>query len=282
MKKFVLIGAAGYVAPKHMKAIYETGNTLVAAYDKHSSVGALDKYFPDCKFFSTYSDLDLFVHSHDVDYVVVCAPNNLHAPISAGALARGADVICEKPLCLHPSDITLLQDHEQIHNKRVNTILQLRLHPEIISLKKHVERCNAHHKVEIVYHAPRGDWYYKSWKGDYQRSGGILMNIGVHFFDLLLWIFGDHNPNKYSCTIYNDGKSARGALSLDRADVKWALSTDNRHDAARILSVDGVELDLSSHITDLHTLSYEKILAGDGFGVEESGKSIKLIKEIEG
>ena len=293
MKNFALIGAGGYIAPRHMKAIKETGNNLIAALDKHDSVGILDSYFPETEFFVEFERFDrhieklkrLGVHT---DYVTVCSPNYLHDAHIRFGLRVGADVICEKPLVLNPWNIDGLIEIEKETGKKISTILQLRLHPAIIALKEKVQKNPAKkYDIDLRYITSRGHWYHISWKGDSQKSGGIATNIGIHFFDMLIWIFGDVKTND---VIQHSPETASGKLELERANVTWFLSIDANTLPAdvkqagkrtfRSLTIDEEAFEFSEGFTELHTRSYEEILKGNGFPVGEARKSIELVHTI--
>jgi len=275
MKRFALIGAAGYVAPRHMKAIKDVGGDLIAAYDPCDSVGVLDQYFINCRFFKDPHSFWKFVKSAEIDYVVICSPNFLHMAHATMCLGVGVNVICEKPLCC---DRELMQGLKPEHHKKLDTILQLRYHPEIIKLKKDLENSPESANTAVVtYAAPRGDWYFKTWKGDFKKSGGILMNIGIHFFDLLQHLFGD--PLDHSYVDITDIE-ASGHIVFEHAVVNWSLSIDKNRRPCRSFFINDRHIDLSTHITDLHTKSYEEILAGRGFGVDEATKSVKIVNDI--
>ena len=291
MKKFALIGAAGYVAPRHMKAIKETGNVLVAALDKHDSVGILDSYFPDTHFFTEFERFDRHIDKlkrtgTPIDYLSICSPNYLHDAHIRFSLRCGMEVICEKPLVLNPWNIDSLQEIEQETGNRVNCILQLRHHPAIINLKKQVEQYpkDQPYQVDLTYITSRGNWYHHSWKGDLSKSGGIATNIGIHFFDMLLWIFGAVQTVE---VIERKDKSIKGILTLERATVSWFLSidaedvgkfTDGR--TFRSITIDGESLEFTHGFTDLHTISYHEILANQGFGIAEVMPTIQLVHTI--
>jgi UDP-N-acetyl-2-amino-2-deoxyglucuronate dehydrogenase len=294
MKNFALIGAAGYIAPRHLKAIQETGHTLVAALDKHDNVGILDSYFPQADFFTEFERFDRHLDKlkrkgQPVDYVSICSPNYLHDSHIRFALRYGADAICEKPLVLNPWNVDALQEMEAETGRNVYTILQLRLHPAIIAFREKILQSppNQVHKVNLRYITSRGNWYHSSWKGDVAKSGGIATNIGVHFFDMLLWIFG---ALKQTTTLSMNDTHAAGTLILERAEINWFLSI-NYDDIPepvrkagkrtfRSLTCDGVELEFSEGFTDLHTKSYEAILAGNGFSLADAKPSIELIGKI--
>jgi UDP-N-acetyl-2-amino-2-deoxyglucuronate dehydrogenase len=294
MKNFVIIGAGGYIAPRHMKAIKETGNNLLAALDKHDSVGVLDSYFPNCDFFTEFERLDrhcekLKRHGTKIDYVVVCSPNYLHDAHIRFGLRIGADVICEKPIVLNPWNIEALQEIEKETGKKVYCILQLRLHEAIIQLKNKIakEPKDKIFNVDLNYITSRGNWYHNSWKGETNKSGGIATNIGVHFFDMLTWIFGEVIVNK---VIQHTATIAQGELKLKQANVKWSLSIEENNlpkeiKAAgkrtyRTLTIDGDSFEFSEGFTELHTISYQEILKGNGFGLNETVKSIDIVYNI--
>ena len=294
MKNFVLIGAGGYIAPRHMKAIKDTGNNLIAALDKHDSVGILDSYFPNCEFFIEFERFDrhcekLKRNGTKIDYVVVCSPNYLHDSHIRFGLRIGADVICEKPIVLNPWNIKALQEIETETGKKVYSILQLRLHQAIIDLKNKIENSepNKIFNVNLNYITSRGNWYFTSWKGDENKSGGIATNIGVHFFDMLIWIFGSVEN---SVVNQNLKDTASGVLKLQKANVNWSLSIDANNLPAevqeqgkrtfRTLTIDGEGFEFSEGFTELHTISYNEILKGNGFGLEETVAAIDLVKQI--
>lgn len=295
-KKFALIGAAGYIAPRHMKAIKETGHDLVAALDKNDSVGIIDSFFPDADFFTEFERFDRHIDKlrrsnggRAVDYVGICSPNYLHDSHMRFALRSGADAICEKPLVLNPWNIDGLQEIERDTGQKVNTILQLRLHPSIIALREKVrsEQKAAKHEVDLTYITSRGHWYLQSWKGDVHKSGGIATNIGVHFYDMLHFIFGELQENVVH---YSDDTMAAGYLEYEKARVRWFLSVDYKYvpESAkadgqrtyRSITVDGEEIEFSGGFTDLHTRSYEEILKGNGFGLEENRVAIETVATI--
>lgn len=296
MKNFALIGAAGYIAPRHMQAIKATGHQLVAAYDPNDSVGIIDSHFPDADFFTEFERFDRHVdmrrRAHDggqIDYVAICSPNYLHDSHMRFALRSGADAICEKPLVLNPRNIDGLVDIEKDTGRKVNTILQLRVHPAITALRDKVqaEKRATKHEVDLTYITSRGHWYLQSWKGDLKKSGGIATNIGVHFFDMLHFIFGDLQNNVVHLS--TDTKAA-GYLEYEHARVRWFLSVDiadvpGAQRAAgqrtyRSITVDGNEIEFSGGFTDLHNRSYEEILAGRGFGLEENRTAIATVAAI--
>ena len=294
MKNFALIGAGGYIAPRHMKAIKDTGNNLIAALDKHDSVGILDSYFPEAEFFIEFERFDRHIEKlrrlgTQTDYVAVCSPNYLHDAHIRFGLRIGANVICEKPLVLNPWNIDGLTEIEKETGKKISTILQLRLHPAIIALREKVQKNSSGKKYEIDlrYITSRGHWYHISWKGDPQKSGGIATNIGIHFFDMLIWIFGDVKINEVH---QHTAETASGTLELERANVNWFLSIDantlpgeikqSGKRTFRSLTIDGEAFEFSEGFTELHTRSYEEILKGNGFPVEEARKSIELVHAI--
>jgi UDP-N-acetyl-2-amino-2-deoxyglucuronate dehydrogenase len=294
VKNFVLIGVGGYIAPRHMKAIKDTGNNLLAALDKHDSVGIMDSYFPDAEFFTEFERFDRHVEKlrrqgTKIDYVSVCSPNYLHDSHIRFGLRIGADVICEKPIVLNPWNIDSLLDIEKETGKNVYSILQLRIHPAIIALKAKIDAAPAGKKfdIDLKYFTSRGHWYHTSWKGDIQKSGGIATNIGVHFFDMLMWIFGEVKEN----TVLHHGlETASGKLELDKATVNWLLSIDANglpqiakdtdKKTYRTLSIDGEEFEFSEGFTELHTDSYKQILSGNGFPLIETKRAIELVSEI--
>ena len=293
---FGLIGAGGYIAPRHMKAIKETGNNLVAALDRYDGVGIMDSYFPDANFFTEPERFDRHLDKlrrkgpgFKIDYVSICSPNYLHDAHMRLALRNDAHAICEKPLVLNPWSLDALTDLEQETGKRIFTILQLRLHPAIIALREKIARGpeDKVYDVKLKYITSRGKWYHISWKGDLARSGGIATNIGIHFFDMLSWIFGDVHENTVKI---HESDQAAGFLKLDKANVDWHLSinADYLPEQAKVsgkrtyrsITVDGEEVEFSEGFTDLHTRSYEQILAGNGFGLEDARKSIIIAQGI--
>ncbi|MBL7859165.1 MAG: Gfo/Idh/MocA family oxidoreductase [Cyclobacteriaceae bacterium] len=294
MKNFALIGAAGFIAPRHLKAIKETGNNLVAALDKHDNVGILDSYFPNADFFTEFERFDRHLDKlkrkgEKVDYISICSPNYLHDSHIRYALRYGADAICEKPLVLNPWNVDALMDIEKETGRNVYTILQLRLHPSIIALREKVLQApkDKIHQVDLTYITSRGHWYHSSWKGDISKSGGVATNIGIHFFDMLMWIFGNVKTNDVK-KLTDD--SAAGYLALERANVNWSLSV-NYNDIPeavkasgkrtyRSLTMEGESIEFSDGFTDLHTRSYEEILKGNGFGLTAAIPSISLVHDI--
>lgn len=296
-RNFALIGAAGYIAPRHMEAIRATGNRLVAAMDPSDSVGIIDSYFPEASFFTEFERLDRHLDklrrsgdAQAADYISICSPNYLHDSHMRFALRAGADAICEKPLVLNPWNIDALLDVEQTTGRRINTILQLRVHPAIVALREKVQAAAADgrkHDVDLTYITSRGLWYLHSWKGDVKKSGGIATNIGVHFFDMLHFIFGARQANVVHLS---EPTRAAGYLEYENARVRWFLSVDADDLPADVLergqrtyrsiTIDGDEIEFSGGFGDLHTRSYEAILAGNGFGLEENRSAIATVAEI--
>jgi len=294
MKDFAVIGLSGYIAPRHIKAIKDTQSNLLAATDPHDNVGFLDSYYPNASFFTEYERFDRYMdklqnNSSGVDFVSVCSPNYLHDAHIKSALRWGADAICEKPLVLNPWNLDTLERLEKESGKRVWNILQLRLHPSIIALKEKIENSPAStiHEVDLTYITARGLWYYASWKGDVSKSGGIATNIGIHFFDMLTWIFGAVKSN--TVQLHSHDRAA-GVLELEKANVKWFLSIngdtlpkevkERGQTTYRSITVDKQEIEFSKGFTDLHTESYKQIIAGNGFGIEEARTSINIVHDI--
>jgi len=295
MKKFALIGAAGYIAPRHMKAIKETGNELIAALDPFDSVGIIDSYFPDADFFIEPERFDRHLDKlrksgeRKVDFVSICSPNYLHDAHIRLALRNDAHAICEKPLLLNPWNLQGLEDIEKETGKKIFNILQLRYHPSILEMKNKfaAESTNKIHDIELTYITSRGKWYHYSWKGDIKKSGGVVTNIGIHFFDMLSWIFGDMKNS--SVHLLNENK-ASGLLQLEKANIKWFLSIDrndlpkkatkNNQATFRSIKVDDSEIEFSGGFTDLHTVSYQEIIDGRGYGIAEARNSIEIAHKI--
>lgn len=295
MKNFALIGAAGYIAPRHLKAIKETGNNLVAALDKFDSVGIMDSYFPKADFFVEFERFDRHVEKlkYDkgihLDYVSICTPNYLHDSHIRMALRRGANAICEKPLVLNPWNIDALAHIEQETGRKINNILQLRVHPSIIALREKIQNGPKDKKydVDLTYLTSRGHWYFTSWKGDVTKSGGIATNIGVHFYDMLSWIFGKVQQNIVHVHTHD---RAAGYLEFENARVRWFLSINfdvlptevkaKGKTTYRSITIEGEELEFSEGFTDLHTISYKEIIAGNGYGVEDARQSIEIVHDI--
>lgn len=295
---FALIGAAGFVAPRHMRAIADSGNELVAAVDPHDSVGVIDSYFPEAAFFTEFESFDKYLHmlmrkGKGVNFVSICSPNYLHDTHILHTLRIRADAICEKPLVLTPWDVAAIEEMEEEYGHRVWSILQLRLNPKIGSLKKRIENAlirnpDLVYDIDLTYITSRGRWYFTSWKGSLDKSGGITANIGVHFFDMLTWIFGPVEDNKVHVCSHD---AAAGFLILKNARVKWFLSINSDHlpgeavknglKIFRSISIDGEEFEFSDGFTDLHSKSYEEILAGRGFGLNEAVRSIRIIYDIQ-
>ena len=288
MTTYALIGASGYIAPRHMKAIRDTGGDLVVAYDPNDSVGILDSHFPDAHFFTEFERFDRHVdklrrRGERLDYVSIASPNYLHDAHCRFALRSGADVICEKPLVLNPWTIDGLAEIERDMGKRIYSILQLRLHPAIIALRDKFRNSTKKHTVELTYCTSRGRWYHASWKGDDSKSGGVATNIGVHFFDMLSFVFGKVQNN---VAHLRSPERAAGFIECERANVSWFLSVDRNDLPAsvqgkkttyRSITVDGEEVEFSEGFTDLHTRSYEEVLAGNGFGLVEVRPSIEIV-----
>jgi UDP-N-acetyl-2-amino-2-deoxyglucuronate dehydrogenase len=288
MTAFALIGAAGYIAPRHMKAIKALGGDLQVAFDPNDSVGILDSYFPKAEFFTQFERFDQHVDKSrrsgkPIDYVSICSPNYLHDAHIRFGLRSDTDVICEKPLVLNPWELDGIADMERDTGRKVNTILQLRLHPAIAALKEKVAASNRRHSVDLTYIASRGRWYYASWKGEDHKSGGVATNIGVHFFDMLAYVFG---PLESQVAHLREPERAGGFLSYQKADVRWFLSVDQndlpktlngQKTTYRSLLLDGDEVEFSDGFTDLHTDSYEKILKGKGYGVDDVRFSIEVV-----
>jgi len=295
MKNFAIIGAGGYIAPRHMQAIKETGNNLVAAMDVHDSVGVLDSYFPDAAFFTSIDAFKNFIDERKgtdspVDYLTVCSPNHLHEEHILIGLQAGLNVICEKPVALSAESILRLKAAEESSGKRVSTIMQLRLHPAIKKIKERLDsnKVSETYKVDVRYITARGRWYHNSWKGDVQKSGGIATNIGIHLFDLLLWLFGDVKENVIAeCT----DEKISGQLILSKAEVNWLLCIDENELPStvkesgkrvfRSLTINDEIIDFSEGALSLHTASYQEILAGRGFSLGITEPSVQLVSAIK-
>ncbi|RCK26732.1 oxidoreductase [Thalassospira profundimaris] len=292
MVNYAMIGAAGYIAPRHMKAIRETGGSLEVAFDPNDSVGIIDSHFPQARFFTEFERFDRHLDKmrrsgKGVDFVTICSPNYLHDAHVRFALRSSADAICEKPLVLNPWNIDGLREIEEHSDKRVYTILQLRLHPAIIELKNKIAaNPDRIHDVQLTYITSRGNWYDASWKGDLGKSGGIATNIGVHFYDMLGYVFGER---KHSVVHLHEDRRASGYLEFSRARVSWYLSISSsdlpekvqeNQTTYRSITVDGREVEFSGGFTDLHTLSYQEILSGNGFSLEDVRPSIELVSSI--
>jgi len=292
MKTFALIGAAGYIAPRHMRAIKEIGGDLAVALDPKDSVGILDSYFPDARFFVEFERFDRHIDKArrtdtPIDYVSICSPNYLHDAHVRFALRSGADAICEKPLVLNPWNLDGLAEASRQTNHKVNTIMQLRLHPTIIALRERVAAEKDHiYDVDLTYITSRGGWYHVSWKGDESKSGGVATNIGVHFFDMLTYVFG---PVHSSTLHMKSRQRSAGYLELTRARVRWFLSIaredlpQNRREGQttwRSVRIDGNEIEFSDGFTDLHTHSYSEIVAGRGFGIDDVRPSVEIVAAL--
>lgn len=295
MKNFALIGASGYIAPRHLKAIKETGNNLVCALDPYDGIGIMDSYFPQADFFTEPERFDRHLDKlrrqgdQKIDFVSICSPNYLHDAHMRMALHNDANAICEKPLVLNPWNLDALQEIEHETGKRIYTILQLRLHPAIQQLKKKIEEGpkDKVYDVNLTYITSRGKWYFISWKGNIDKSGGVATNIGVHFFDMLGWIFGDFKGVELEV---NKPEKAGGKLYFEKANVNWFLSVDEndlplealatQKRTYRKINIEGEELEFSEGFTDLHTTSYKDILSGGGFGIEDTRKSIQIVSKL--
>jgi UDP-N-acetyl-2-amino-2-deoxyglucuronate dehydrogenase len=294
MKNFALIGVAGYIAPRHLMAIRDTNNELLAALDKYDSVGILDSYFSDAHFFTEFERFDRHVDKlrrkdTPIDYVSICTPNYLHDSHIRFALRNHADAICEKPLVLNPWNVEALEEIENETGNKVYNILQLRLHPSIIALKEKIRQGdeNEIYDIDLTYLTSRGNWYFNSWKGELEKSGGIATNIGIHFFDMLTWIFGRVQEN---IVHVSEPDRAAGLLYLEKARVRWFLSINydyipeeikkQNKRTYRSITVNGEEIEFSEGFGDLHTRSYEEILNGNGFGLDQAMPCIQLAHDI--
>ena len=277
MLRFALIGAAGYVAPRHMKAIKDVGGELVAVLDPHDSVGVLDFMAPGCLYFRDPERFERWLLKNPVDYVSVCSPNYLHDSHCIMGLRAGADVICEKPLVCHERNIDFLSQIEEETGKSVNVVLQCRLHPEVVEARNKIK--DEHTLVQVDYTTPRGPWYQYSWKGDTEKSGGLATNIGIHLFDLCSWLFGNFISNR---DVINYSSFASGRLNLTRATVDWKLATEGTKRRSFKFDCDGMghEIDLTSGFDDLHTETYNRILSGSGYGIEEIRTATKIVEDI--
>lgn len=293
-KNFALIGVAGYIAPRHIKAIADTGNNLMAAYDCFDSVGRLDSSFPECYFFTKYEQFKHFcikrmLSDNPLHWMSICTPNHTHNAFIRYGLRLGTNVICEKPLVLNPDNIDTLLDLERETGHKVYTILQLRLHDSIVSLKKKIDESpkDKIYDVDLTYITSRGKWYYASWKGDILKSGGIATNIGVHFYDMLQWIFGKVKRNVVHVMSFD---RVAGYLELEKARVRYFLSINSEclpknavqgeKRTYRTIRIDGKEFEFSAGFTELHTLSYRKILDGEGFHISDARNSIQIVSDI--
>ncbi|MCZ2127918.1 MAG: Gfo/Idh/MocA family oxidoreductase [Anaerolineales bacterium] len=293
-KNFALVGAGGYIAPRHLRAIRDTGNRLVAAVDPKDSVGVLDQYSYDIRFFTEIERFDRHLEklkrgpeAQRIHYVSICSPNYLHDAHCRLALRAGADALCEKPLVINPWNLDALEELEAETRRRIYTILQLRVHPSLLALRESLKDSKNIHNVELTYITSRGPWYQVSWKGDYEKSGGVATNIGIHFFDLLMWLFGAASGVK---VYHKDEERMSGFIELERARVRWFLSVNkndlpgqakaNNKTTYRSITVDGNEIEFSEGFTDLHTKVYEETLAGRGFGISDARPSVQLTYDI--
>lgn len=290
---FAIIGVGGYIAPRHLEAIKSLGHNVVAACDRNDSVGIMDRFFPDCQFFTDFERFESFVDSvkgteKKIEYVAICSPNHMHASHIKFALSHNAHVICEKPLVLYTREIEELKQYENQYGRQVYTVLQLRVHDAILALKQKVDSLKQPmHEVDLVYVTSRGQWYHESWKGDPRKSGGLSTNIGVHFFDMLTWIFGSLK----SVQIHEKSATKEsGELQLERAKVRWSLSID-RNDLPsnamasgkttfRSIKIDGEEFEFSEGFTELHKRVYEDILSGKGYGLNSAQSAIAIVEKI--
>ncbi len=278
-KQFAIIGAAGYIAPRHLKAIKEVGGNLAAALDIADSVGVLDAYFPNCEFFKDeFAFYDFLMDKNSVDFLVVCSPNYLHEEHCYAGLKLNADVICEKPLTLTLESLDNLIEAESYTNKHIYTILQLRLHPMLLQLKNEINlHAKEHYEVNIEYFTPRGKWYHNSWKGDVKKSGGIATNIGIHLFDLVVWLFGDlvsvnvQKKSDIECV---------GSIQLTHANVQFHLSIEQEIQSRRLMIIDGKTYEFTEGFSDLHTKSYQEILDNKGFTTADVKPSIDIVEKI--
>lgn len=291
-KKFAITGVAGYIAPRHLKAIKDTGNELVAALDPHDAVGVLDNYFPKADFFIEPERFDRHLEklkrtANGIDFLSICSPNYLHDAHIRMALRIGADAICEKPLVLNPKNLDLLEEIEHETHQKIYTVLQLRVHPVIIDLKNKYQNTAKKHQIDLIYITSRGNWYDYSWKGNLERSGGIASNIGIHFFDMLIWIFGEvKNVEIEKSTPH----TICGKLELNNANVNWFLSIDYKElpenikllnqKTYRNISIDGSQIEFSDGFADLHTKVYSEILNGNGFGISDARSAIELVSKL--
>lgn len=295
-KNFAIIGVGGYIAPRHLRAIKDTGNDLIYALDRSDSVGILDRFFEDVYFFKDFEIFEKYVEKHmrenghqKIDYVSICTPNKYHDSQIRFALRIGANAICEKPIVLNPENLDALEELEKQAGKKIYTVLQLRLHPSIKNLKARIDNQpkDKRYNIDLTYITSRGRWYFASWKGNEEKSGGIATNIGIHFFDMLIWLFG--NVTSYE-VYHKDKKKMSGFLELEKADVRWFLSldkddlpevarTDNKQ-TYRSITIDNEEIEFSDGFTELHTEIYNEILNGKGFGIKEARPSIKLAYEL--
>ncbi|MGZ3691937.1 MAG: Gfo/Idh/MocA family oxidoreductase, partial [Pseudobdellovibrio sp.] len=285
-KKFAIIGVGGYIAPRHLEAIKELGGTLVAAYDKNDSVGVMDRYFPDCHFYTDFERFESYLSQNKVDFISICTPNHMHQSHIEFALRHGADAICEKPLVLYSKNIDDLMALERATAKRVYTVLQLRVHDAILALKEKVQkeqkdRAGKKYEINLDYMTSRGQWYHESWKGDVRKSGGLSTNIGVHFFDMLTWIFGSATEIKMA---EKSATREKGFVELENARVNWMLTIDRANlppeavksgkTTFRSIKIDGIEFEFSEGFTELHKRVYTDVLNGRGYGLEHAKPAI--------
>jgi len=294
MANFAFLGVGGYIAPRHFEAINATGNRTVLAHDPNDSVGILDRYTQDVEFYTDFARFesrwkDFKGTDKEIQWLSICSPNYLHAPQMKFGLSNGADVICEKPLVLETREIADLQEYEAKYGKKVNTILQLRVHDALIALKKSVEseKKSGKYEIELTYLTSRGPWYHESWKGDSKKSGGLATNIGVHFFDMLTWIFGRVETLELH---HKDDHIVSGLMTLEKANVRWVLSVDRKFlppeavkagkTTYRSITVDGREIEFSEGFTELHKRVYEQVLAGKGYGLADAANAIELVEMI--
>lgn len=295
-KNFAIIGVAGFIAPRHLEAIASLGHNLVVAFDPNDSVGIIDRYFPSCRFFTRFEQFEAFIEdlrgtSDEVQFVSICSPNDLHFAHIRAAFRLGANAICEKPLVLSQKELEKISAYENVFDRRVYTVLQLRHHEKIQALKKQIEadRTSIRYKINLTYITSRGQWYHESWKGDARRSGGLSSNIGIHFFDMLTWIFG---KCRKSTLLERSVGSERGCLELEAADVEWFLSinSDDLPDSARVegkstyrhITINDVPLEFSEGFTELHKAVYQDIIGGNGFGCKDAESGIKIAEELRG
>lgn len=297
MKNFALIGIAGYIAPRHLKAIKDTGGRLAAAVDPHDSVSILDQFFPEANYFSEFERFERFIEKtvrtspeNRIDYISICSPNYLHDTHIRFALRAGANAICEKPLVLNTWNLDLLEKIEEETKLKIYTIMQLRLHPAIVKLKKEIQNSTTKikHRVELKYITSRGSWYDYSWKGIEEKSGGLATNIGIHLFDLILWLFGGMIESKVEIA---EKRRMSGFIELENAYVNWFLSIENKDlpepvikkgkTAYRSITIDNKEIEFTEGFSDLHTRSYEEILKGNGFGIKDARQSLELVQRIK-
>jgi UDP-N-acetyl-2-amino-2-deoxyglucuronate dehydrogenase len=297
VKNFALIGIAGYIAPRHLKAIKDTGGRLAAAVDPHDSVSILDQFFPEANYFSEFERFERFIEKtvrtspeNRIDYISICSPNYLHDTHIRFALRAGANAICEKPLVLNTWNLDLLEKIEEETKLKIYTIMQLRLHPAIVKLKKEIQNSTTKikHRVELKYITSRGSWYDYSWKGIEEKSGGLATNIGIHLFDLILWLFGGMIESKVEIA---EKRRMSGFIELENAYVNWFLSIENKDlpepvikkgkTAYRSITIDNKEIEFTEGFSDLHTRSYEEILKGNGFGIKDARQSLELVQRIK-